>query len=155
MDTKPLAAVNEIQVPQCAALTRLKSFYEHFDSNELALLDSIYTADVEFRDPVHTVHGALALRHYLRQMGNNLSHYRLRYLDEQAGPHAAFVSWVMDYAHPKLARGEILTIRGISHLKYTDKVYFHEDCYDMGALLYEHLPLLGSATRFLKRRVAA
>ena len=50
--------------------------------------------------------------------------------------------------------GEILTIRGITHLKYTKRIYYHEDCYDLGALVYEHVPVLGGITRSLKSRLA-
>ena len=154
MNTMNLSAALDTQAPPHPAYARLKHFFEHFSAETLEALESIYTPDVEFRDPIHTVHGAFALRHYLRTMASNLTHYRLRYLEEQVGANAAFVSWEMDYAHPRLAGGKILTIRGISHLKYTDKVYFHEDCYDVGALLYEHLPLLGPVTRFLKHRMS-
>jgi hypothetical protein len=134
-------------------LQQLKDFYAAFAADNLTHLDTIYTQDVEFRDPIHCLHGTLALRHYLRKMATNLQHYRIHYVDEQIGNHAAYLSWVMDYAHPKLNGGKPLSVRGISHLKFTDKVYYHEDCYDLGALLYDHLPLVGFATRSLKKRM--
>ena len=34
-----------------------------------------------------------------------------------------------------------------------DKVYRHRDYFDAGALLYEHVPLLGRVIRWLKRRM--
>ena len=43
----------------------------------------------------------------------------------------------------------------LENLKFTDKVYYHEDCYDLGALLYEQVPVLGFATRTLKHRLAS
>ncbi len=135
-------------------LQQLKSFYEEFSMDKLDLLDSLYTADVEFRDPVHTLHGGLALKHYLRKMAGNLRDYRIRYIDEVQSSNAAYLSWEMDYSHPQLKGGQLISLRGISHLKFTDKVYFHEDCYDLGALVYEHVPVLGLATRKLKQRLA-
>jgi len=135
-------------------IAQLKQFYQMFSVDTIALLDSIYTQDVEFLDPVHTVHGCLALKHYLRQMAASLTLYRIRYGDEQVGENAAFLSWEMDFAHPSINGGQTITVRGISHLKFTSKVYYHEDCYDMGALLYDHIPLLGRVTRALKKRLA-
>jgi hypothetical protein len=46
-------------------------------------------------------------------------------------------------------------VRGVSHLKISDKIDYHEDFYDMGAMLYEQLPLLGSVTRWLRLRLAS
>ena len=36
-----------------------------------------------------------------------------------------------------------------------DKVEVHEDFYDMGAMLYEQLPVLGNVTRWLRMRLAS
>jgi hypothetical protein len=135
-------------------LQQLRTFYEEFRADRLEQLDSLYTADVEFRDPVHTLTGSLAFKHYLRKMGTNLQHYHIRYLDEASSSNSAYLSWEMDYSHPQLNGGQLIMVRGITHLKFTDKVYYHEDCYDMGALVYEHVPLLGFATRKLKQRLA-
>jgi hypothetical protein len=137
-----------------ALVQRLKSLYEHFGPETPARLETVYTADIEFRDPVHTLHGSLALRHYFRKMAGNLSHYRIRYIDELVGANAAYLTWEMEYAHRSIKGGSCITLRGMTHLKFTDKVYFHEDTYDMGALLYEHLPGLGLVTQLLKRRMA-
>lgn len=140
-------AVNPV-VPQ------LKLFYEQFSVATIAGLDDIYTQDVEFRDPVHTVHGSLGLKHYLRRMATNLRAYRIRYLDEVIGENSAYFTWEMDYAHRSLKRGRVLTVRGMTQIRFTTKVFYHEDSYDMGALLYDHLPGLGTATRHLKQRLA-
>ena len=134
-------------------ITQLKHFYAQFSPDTITMLDTLYTQDVEFRDPVHTVHGTLALKHYLRPMAARLTLYRIPYLDEQIGENAAFLSWEMDFAHPAIKHNLTITVRGISHLKFTSKVYYHEDCYDMGALLYDHIPVLGMATRALRKRL--
>ena len=133
---------------------QLKQFYANFSAGTIARLDDIYTQDVEFRDPVHTVQGSLGLKNYLRGMATNLTHYRIRYVDELIGDHTAWLTWEMEYAHPRLEGGKGLTVRGMSQLKFTSKIFYHEDSYDMGALLYEHVPGLGTATRYLKKRLA-
>jgi hypothetical protein len=56
----------------------------------------------------------------------------------------------MDYAHLKIESGRILTIQGMSHLKFSSRVFYHEDSYDLGAMLYEHVPILGMVTRKIK-----
>ena len=49
--------------------------------------------------------------------------------------------------------GIILDSSGCSHLLWHDKVYRHRDYFDAGALLYEHLPVLGRVIAWLKRRM--
>ncbi|MES2606957.1 MAG: nuclear transport factor 2 family protein [Pseudomonadota bacterium] len=134
-------------------ILRLKDFYAAFSVENLGRLDDIYTQDLEFRDPIHHLRGVLAVRHYLHNMATNLKEYRIRYTDEQVGSNAAYLSWEMDFAHPALEGGKLLSLRGISHVKYTDKIYYHEDSYDVGALLYEHVPVVGFATRLIKNRM--
>lgn len=133
---------------------KLKQFYEEFSVGTIARLDDIYTQDVEFRDPVHTICGSLGLKNYLRRMGVNLRYYRIRYLDGILSENTAYLSWEMDYAHRSLQRGRIFTVRGMTRIHFTTKVFYHEDSYDMGALLYDHVPGLGTVTRHLKQRLA-
>lgn len=135
-------------------IASLMTLFEDFSLDNLSRLDEIYTQDVEFVDPVHKIDGILSLKHYLKQMAVNLSHYKIRYVDVLTGENSAYLTWEMDFASKKLSGGEIITVRGMSHLKFTSRVYFHEDCYDLGALVYEHLPVLGGITRSLKGRLA-
>lgn len=160
MDVSPTpvtapAGQSPLPSPQAQLLIRqLKEFYAGFSPDSLGQLDSIYTQDVEFRDPVHTLHGCLALKAYFRRMCVNLRHYSIRYLDEHIGADSAWLGWEMDFAHKHLAGGRTLTVRGMTQLRYTSKVYSHEDCYDLGALVYEHVPLVGPLNRLLKQRMA-
>lgn len=135
-------------------IQQLKDFYSGFSLATLGALDSIYTQDVEFRDPVHTMHGCLAVKAYMRRMASNMTHYRIHYVDELVGSHQAYLTWDMEVAHPRLRGGQPFNVRGMTHLKFTGKVYYHEDCYDLGALIYEQVPLIGLVTRGLKQRLA-
>ena len=136
-------------------LSSLMSFYEDFSVENLSKLDEVYTQDIEFIDPVHKVDGILSLKHYLKKMAANLTHYSIRYLDVLSGENTAYVTWEMDFAHKSINGGKMITVRGMSHFKFTSRVYYHEDSYDLGALIYDHLPLLGAITRSLKERMAA
>jgi hypothetical protein len=143
----PLAGINPV-------VSQVKQFYEQFSAATIARLDEIYTQDVEFRDPVHTIRGSLRLKGYLRRMATSLSHYRMHYVDEAIGEHSAYLTWEMEYAHARLRGGQIITLRGMTRLHFTNKVFYHEDSYDLGALLYEHIPGLGLATRQIKKHMA-
>ncbi|MBW6508769.1 MAG: hypothetical protein K0A94_04400, partial [Desulfuromonadales bacterium] len=65
--------------------------------------------------------------------------------------------WVMHLRHPRLNRGAEVEVPGISylHIAADGRVDEHRDYFDLGALLYERLPLLGPLVRAVKRRFAA
>jgi len=62
----------------------------------------------------------------------------------------------MSYRHPQLNRGRLISLEGCSLLRWNaeGKVERHRDYFDAGALIYQHVPLLGSAIRWLQRRLA-
>jgi hypothetical protein len=47
-----------------------------------------------------------------------------------------------------------LKLTGVSIINFTDgRITSQEDFYDMGAMTYEHIPLLGGAIRVVKARM--
>ncbi|MGB0230941.1 MAG: nuclear transport factor 2 family protein, partial [Pseudohongiellaceae bacterium] len=65
-----------------------------------------------------------------------------------------FMTWTMFLNHPKLSGGETVRVEGASYLRTRNgKVYYHRDYFDLGAMLYENVPLLGRVIRKLKSRL--
>jgi len=62
----------------------------------------------------------------------------------------------MTYEHPRLKGGKPISLEGCSLLRWNldGKVERHRDYFDAGALLYQHVPLMGGAIRWLRRRLA-
>lgn len=50
-----------------------------------------------------------------------------------------------------------MTVEGATRLEFdeTGKVCLHRDYFDLGAMLYEQLPLLGAVVRTIKGRLGA
>ena len=59
----------------------------------------------------------------------------------------------MKFSNPALAGGKMITLRGITQIRFTDRIYYQEDFYDLGAMLYQHIPVLGAIIRFVNSRV--
>lgn len=137
-----------------ALVSQLKIFFESFDADTLEMLPEIYTQDVEFIDPVERIRGILALKTYFRRQAEGLNYCKFRYVGELVGQNRAYISWEMVFSHPKLAGGKELILPGMSEIHFTQKIYYQRDSYDLGAMLYEHLPLLGFAVRKLKQRLS-
>ena len=67
-----------------------------------------------------------------------------------------FLTWTMTLEHPKLQKGKTICVNGVSHLKFRDgQVIYHRDYFDLGEMLYENLPLLGSVIKAIKQRLGS
>ena len=115
-------------------------------------LASIYAPDVVFVDPLGRIEGLENLSHYFSGVYRNVTSCRFDYLDECRMDSKTSIKWDMYFQHPKLAGGSEIEVRGVSLLEFTDKVQYHEDIYDVGALMYEHIPVIGGSVKWLKRR---
>lgn len=130
-----------------------KQFYADHEAMDLTSLEDVYAQNVVFRDPLHTIRGLPALRDYLAGMYENITECRFEYLDELVGESSAYIKWRMHFRHPKF-KNKPITVRGISQIQFEEKIVFHEDVYDLGELIYDHVPVLGGATRWLKAKLA-
>ncbi len=136
-----------------AAVEALKTFYRNFSSASLDDIGLVYSDDVVFCDPVQRVVGIHALHSYMSEMCANLRQCQFEYLDQLVGQYSAYIKWHMHFSHTRLGN-RMITVRGMTHIEFDEKIHYHEDIYDLGQMLYEQLPLLGPATRMLKRRIA-
>lgn len=130
-----------------------KAYYADLMQADFDSLAQIYDARIRFCDPVHAVVGLDQLQCYMEALCEQLQHCHFEYLDELIGNGQAYIKWNMYFSHRKLG-AETICVRGMSQILFDERITYHEDVYDMGAMLYENLPLLGPVTRLLKRRLA-
>ena len=135
----------------------LRQFAQRFaalDKHNLDRLGELYSDDVVFTDPLHAVHGLKDVRRYFSELYTNVSQLRFDfYAFDQTGEGKGYLRWTMSFCHPRLNAGQLIRVEGCSHLLWHDKVYQHRDFFDAGALLYEHVPVMGRAIAWLKRRL--
>ncbi|GAA0239973.1 nuclear transport factor 2 family protein [Marinomonas primoryensis] len=134
-------------------IERFKAFYQDVKHPQLDKIDDVYTEDVWFKDPVHELRGADKLHAYLSAMCVNVHSGRFEYLDQVVSDNTAYIKWNMHFKHPKLGN-KTITVRGVSQVQFNERIYYHEDVYDLGELIYEHVPLLGAVVKGLKKRLA-
>ena len=104
----------------------------------------LYSQDIAFTDPLHEVQGLAQLRSYFAELYSNVSQLRFDFHGfDQVAEGEGYLRWKMSFCHPRLANGQVIRVEGCSHLMWRDKVYRHRDYFDAGAMLYEHLPVLG------------
>lgn len=130
--------------------------YEKLSPDNLELLSRVYHNDVHFKDPIHELHGFVQLHNYFQDMYTNISSCQFVINDVIYQNNCAAIYWEMTYVHSKLNGKKPISINGHSHIKGQDnKVIFHQDYLDLGAMIYEHIPLLGRVIIWLKQKISS
>lgn len=119
------------------------------------LIEEVYSENLHFRDSFHCFESRSAFLDYCAELYQNIKSCDFEFHNQWISDGEAMLTWTMMYRHPKLNRGKEIRVEGASHLRFTDKIYFHQDYFDGGALLYEHVPVLGSVIQQLKKRLAS
>lgn len=138
-----------------ATVERFQRLFNTLCSGHVTGLEDVYSASVCFSDPFGDVEGLDQLQHYFDKVYANVTDCRFQFGDVLISDNNACVEWVMHLRHPKLRRGRELTVHGISRLTVSGgRVSYHRDYFDAGEMLYENLPVLGSAIRWVRNFAA-
>ena len=130
-------------------------FYGYFDATKIDQLARFYAATAVLKDPIHQVEGLDAIKAYFSRQCQNLHLCQFKFHNHLESGDQAFLHWTMDYVHPRIKGGKRLSVEGASEIRFKgEKVVYHADFYDMGAMLYEHLPVIGSLIGFFRSRLA-
>ncbi|MBT1064994.1 nuclear transport factor 2 family protein [Bowmanella sp. Y26] len=135
---------------------KLQDLYLSLSNESLVSLTEIYSEQIEFVDPVGSHRGITQLKSYFANLLSNCITCRFDIHSQDQAEQKLFIRWTMHYAHPMLSSGKLLSLDGISELHIEDGlVSFQRDYYDLGAMMYEHVPLLGRVIRRLKQRLSS
>ncbi len=135
--------------------TLIKNFVENMNSiscdNVSEVLEKTYTDEIEFIDPVKDIHGIGELTNYFSGLYKSVDHCHFTIKDYISNDKQHSIEWEMKLKHRKLAKNKEITLLGASFIHFRDnKVCYHRDYYDLGALVYERIPILGSAVRAVR-----
>lgn len=137
------------------AVARFRQFYEGFGVDMLGDIPAVYSEAIVFQDPTHRIEGLPALQRYFARTTANITECRFAFQSVHLTADAsAWIEWQMDYSHPRLSGGAPLSLEGVTHVRFDERITYHRDYLDLGAMLYEHVPVLGGAVRWLKNRMA-
>lgn len=148
----------DTQIPKDSPdwLSNFVIVYQKLTTNNLDLLATVYHRDVTFIDPIHKVEGFEHLYKYFESLYQNMTMCEFVIDNVIFAQDEAAIYWTMTYQHQKLNKGEKVKVLGTSHIKGEyDKVIYHRDYLDLGAMLYEQLPLFGKLTKWIKAKAAS
>lgn len=136
-------------------LKEFKQLFNQLNATNLELLEQWYSQEIVFQDPLHQIQGLSQLKRYFSGLYENLLTIHFDYQWEQLTDSEIVLGWEMSYRHTKLNRGREIKVEGATRLLICDgKISSHRDYFDAGAMLYEQVPVMGGAIRWLKQKAA-
>ncbi len=131
------------------------AMYQGLSSDNLHLLQNVYSSDIQFVDPAHDISGLDELTKYFSALYQNVTSIDFDFKDVVQQHNSCYLQWDMTFRHKSLAGGKTILVSGTTFLRLNDdhKVCFHRDYFDLGEMLYEHLPLLGRLLTTIKGRL--
>lgn len=132
--------------------------YAKLHDTDMSALGTIYTEHVEFIDPITTHHGLQALTDYLSSLTKQARTCFFDIHDIHIEGHtdtgSATITWTMRLTLKSNAKQ--VRLDGVSLIKFADnKIYLQRDYYDLGEMVYEHIPLLSWIIKKIKQRLAS
>jgi ketosteroid isomerase-like protein len=115
----------------------------------------VYAADAYLDDTLVIHHGAAEIEAYFAKTSETMTHYEVEVEDIARSGDNYYVRWTMVFAAPALSRGQPVHSVGISLVRFNrdGKVAFHQDFWDSGKNFFAHLPVIGGAVGFVRKRL--
>ncbi len=133
----------------------IKAFNE-FNPEKHEILNSFYSADVLFQDPVVQVKGLDQLKKYYASAYKNVKSIEFKFHKIRQSDDFYFATWTMNLKASGLNSGQTYPVEGLSVIEFDSHnlVKFHRDYVDLGAMVYEKLPFIGKLIRVIKSKLS-
>lgn len=139
---------------------RIEHYFNAVNADSMDLLGEFYAEDVVFEDPLVRLEGLTALRAHYEKLYRNVRsiHFDFSAIigQQESGQQSYAAFWTMTMRAEGLNGGDPVVVPGSSHIRLRNSdnlVVYHRDYFDMGRLVYEHVPLVGRVIGHIKGRL--
>jgi hypothetical protein len=124
--------------------------------NVTANARKVYAPDAWFNDTIATEVGIDAIEKYLLKTAEGTEAVSARINDVAVSGSDCYVRWTMEIRTKNLAAGQPIITEGVSQLRFDEqgRIVLHQDFWNPATGIYQHLPLLGPALRFVNGLIA-
>lgn len=123
-------------------------------NNVSEVVDEFYHPELEFSDPIVKVKGREAMKKYYANMYKNVKEVRFDFSEFVTMNDTVVGVWVMTLKTDSLNGGEPFQVEGNSLIRFKDgKAIYHRDYFDVGAMIYEKIPVVGWMVRKVKSKL--
>ncbi len=118
------------------------------------VVDQFYHEEIEFSDPVEKIKGRDGIKKYYSNMYKNVKEIKFDFSEMVSQGDTVVGVWVMTLKTDSLNDGEPYQVEGNSVIRFKDgKAVYHRDYFDMGAFIYEKIPVVGWMVRKVKSKL--
>jgi hypothetical protein len=130
-------------------------FFEGLTPEQVPDLSRLAAPDVHFRDPLTEGHGIDALERAVRAIFTAMDDPQVKIGTIATAGRTIFIVWTVTFR--RKGRRNEWTIQGVAELEVgaQDRIVRHFNYWDAAGQLYEHVPVLGSLMRTIRRQVVA
>ena len=134
---------------------KITYFFKNLTKDKLELVTEFYHPQVKFIDPVETFDSAEKIKRYYEGMYKNVKTIKFDFSELHESGKTVVAVWTMTLETDKLNSGNPIKVDGNSVITFDDqgKAIYHRDYFDMGAFIYEHVPVVGFFVRKIKARM--
>ena len=134
---------------------KVEYFYKNSSKENMSLVTEFYSTDATFKDPVGEVKGAENLKKYYSSLYENLKEINFEFPRVFQDKNTVIAVWVMTIRTDSLNSGEPVKVEGNSVITFDEsgKAIDHRDYFDLGEMVYEHIPFVGFFVRKVKARL--
>lgn len=139
------------------AVDRIVEAFQTLTPAGVDALDAIYAPDARFKDPFNEVQGLTEIQRIFRHMYVSLENPHFVVTGRIVQGKQCFLTWEFRFAFRRFKQGQAQCIVGGSHLVLNPdgRITLHRDYWDAAQELYEKLPIVGVAIRWMKSRLQA
>lgn len=133
-------------------ILKIKRSFNDFNPSHPEVLDDFYDPKAVFMDPVVKVEGLKNIRKYYAHVYKNVKSIAFEFGEITGDGSTFFAPWTMTLKVSGLNLSKPYEVEGGSLLKFNSKgqVVYHRDYVDLGAMVYEKIPVVGQGIRLLK-----
>ncbi|MFT6733742.1 MAG: hypothetical protein ACJAS9_001932 [Polaribacter sp.] len=134
---------------------KFKSTYQNMNASNIESIEGLYAEEIQFTDPFHKIDGLGNLKQYFEELYQNVESVEFEFGNSLNENKQFFIEWEMTVCHPKLNKAKPILVPGGTLIKIDEfeKIIFHRDYFDAGAMLYEQIPLLGRVIKWVKQKI--
>jgi hypothetical protein len=136
-------------------VSRADKTFNELRADNLGILDSFYSKDVSFLDPIGKHKGLDAVKAYYKNIYKNVKSIRFDFKETISEGNKHVLIWDMHLVAEGLNGGKETITHGNSVIKFNEEnlVSYHRDYFDMGEFIYQHIPIISFLIKKINNRL--
>jgi hypothetical protein len=134
----------------------IQRFFNGLNKDSMHLVSEFYASDCVFEDPLTSRVGSSDIERYYAHLYQNVQEISFVFEPMSEENHQVAAPWVMHMRAAPINKGNVVHLKGLSLIRFDPQrrqAIFQRDYYDMGAFIYEHVPVLKNVIAYVKRRL--